>query len=160
MADAQLVAVRVNRELVESVDSSKTLSAVVQKIANDRGIKTFNVLVNGNKATADQGGKTLIALSATTIEIVTKDARGAGRQASRPRPKRASSLRAKKTAAKTNKASSPFHKGQAVMLRDQGIIARITGIMGKGLYIVESGGDSLTVTQSNVRALTAAESGR
>lgn len=160
MADTQLVTVRVNRESVESADNSKTLSAVVQKVANDRGIKTFNVLVNGHKATADQGAKTLVMLGAESIEIVTKDARGAGRQASRLRPKRASSSRAKKTAAKTNKANSPFHKGQAVMLRDQGIIARITGIMGKGLYIVESGGDSLTVTSSNVRALTAAESGR
>ena len=133
------VSIKVNGEHVGSVDSGKTLSAAVQRVATERGIKTFSVLLDGSKADTSKGGRTLESLHASTIELVTKDARGGKRRPSKHRA-----------------LQSSFHKGQAVVLRDSGIIGKVVS-GGGDLYEVNTGDGTTSTTGRNLRALTASE---
>ena len=70
------VSVRVNGESVGEVEDSETLGQVAGRHARNHGLKTFSVLVNGSKATTEQGSKTLKDLGARAVELVAKEARG------------------------------------------------------------------------------------
>ena len=71
-----LVSVKVNGESVGEVEDGETLKVIAGRFATNHGLKTFSVLVNGSKATTDQGGKTLKDLGARAVELVAKEARG------------------------------------------------------------------------------------
>jgi hypothetical protein len=73
---AVAVIIKVNSETVGSAQPTETLSAVAGWFSTDHGLKTFNVLVNGQKADTSQGAQTLAALGATSVELVAEDARG------------------------------------------------------------------------------------
>jgi hypothetical protein len=69
------VEVLVNGSSQGSYDANgKTLGQFASERAKYAGIRTFNVYVDGKKATTDDSGKSLNGIS--RIEIVAKDSRG------------------------------------------------------------------------------------
>lgn len=70
------IPVKVNGETVGHADPSDTLASVAGEYSQAHGLKTFNVLVNGQKADTSAGPQTLSALGASSVELVAKDARG------------------------------------------------------------------------------------
>ena len=70
------IPVKVNGETVGSAEATETLAEVANEFSMNHGLKTYNVLVNGQKQDKSAGPHTLAQLGATVVELVAKDARG------------------------------------------------------------------------------------